>query len=336
MVAVSLLPVASGAAGALYLWSALALGAVFLGLAAHAGARAGPAVGAGDVPLLAALPRADLRRPRDRRRLDRMAPRPGTAEAGRGPSFFLSPLGIVFTTVVIDLVGFGIVLPILPLWAEDFGASPTQIGLLTASYAVVQLLFAPVWGRLSDRYGRRPVILASLAGERGVRAAHRARGDPRAPVRRADPPGDRGRVLRRRPGLRGRRDQPPRPGAGDGADRRGLRPGVHPRARVRRGLLGGRRPPALLRGGGPGGAQPGHRLPPPARVAAPRRPARAGAPPGSRAPGAREPRAGAARVALVHRDLRLRRHGVHVRAVLASGASTTAPSRSRGCSSSSG
>ncbi len=90
--------------------------------------------------------------------------RRGTAQGGRGPSFFLSPLGIVFTTVVIDLVGFGIVLPILPLWAEEFGASPTEIGLLTASYAVAQLLFAPLWGRLSDRYGRRPVILASLAG----------------------------------------------------------------------------------------------------------------------------------------------------------------------------
>ncbi len=83
---------------------------------------------------------------------------------GRGPAFLLSPLGIVFTTVVIDLVGFGIVLPILPLWAQDFGASPVQIGLITASYAVMQLLFAPVWGRISDRYGRRPVILASLAG----------------------------------------------------------------------------------------------------------------------------------------------------------------------------
>jgi MFS transporter, DHA1 family, tetracycline resistance protein len=88
----------------------------------------------------------------------------GSAQGGRGPSFFLSPLGIVFTTVVIDLVGFGIVLPILPLWAEEFGASPTQIGLITASYAVAQLLFAPLWGRLSDRYGRRPVILVSLAG----------------------------------------------------------------------------------------------------------------------------------------------------------------------------
>ena len=86
------------------------------------------------------------------------------ARSQRGPSFLLSPLGIVFTTVVIDLVGFGIVLPILPLWAENFGASPVQIGLITASYAVMQLLFAPVWGRLSDRYGRRPIILVSLAG----------------------------------------------------------------------------------------------------------------------------------------------------------------------------
>ena len=86
------------------------------------------------------------------------------ARGGRGAGFFLSPLGIVFTTVVIDLVGFGIVLPILPLWAETFGASPVQIGLITASYAVMQLLFAPVWGRLSDRYGRRPIILVSLAG----------------------------------------------------------------------------------------------------------------------------------------------------------------------------
>ncbi|WP_217914511.1 MFS transporter [Miltoncostaea marina] len=84
--------------------------------------------------------------------------------AGRGPSFLLSPLGIVFTTVVIDLIGFGIVLPILPLWAEEFGASPVEIGVITASYAVMQLIFAPVWGRLSDRHGRRPVILISLAG----------------------------------------------------------------------------------------------------------------------------------------------------------------------------
>ena len=86
------------------------------------------------------------------------------SRARHGASFFLSPLGIVFTTVVIDLIGFGLVLPILPLWAEQIGASPVQIGLVTASYAVAQLLFAPVWGRLSDRHGRRPIILISLAG----------------------------------------------------------------------------------------------------------------------------------------------------------------------------
>jgi multidrug resistance protein len=86
-------------------------------------------------------------------------------ERGHGPGgFLISPLGIVFTTVVIDLVGFGIVIPILPLYAEDLGASPTVIGALAASYALMQFVFAPVWGRLSDRYGRRPVILVALAG----------------------------------------------------------------------------------------------------------------------------------------------------------------------------
>ena len=82
---------------------------------------------------------------------------------GRG-GFFLSPLGIVFTTVVIDLIGFGIVIPILPLYAKDLGASPTVIGALASSYALMQFLFAPLWGRMSDRYGRRPIILIALAG----------------------------------------------------------------------------------------------------------------------------------------------------------------------------
>jgi len=80
------------------------------------------------------------------------------------PNFFLTPLGIVFTTVVIDLIGFGIVVPILPLWAEDLGASPTIVGVLTAVYSLMQFIFAPVLGRLSDKFGRRPVILASLLG----------------------------------------------------------------------------------------------------------------------------------------------------------------------------
>jgi multidrug resistance protein len=66
--------------------------------------------------------------------------------------------------VFIDLVGFGIVLPLLPYYAETYGASALAVGLLSTSYSVMQLLFTPVWGRLSDRYGRRPLILLSLAG----------------------------------------------------------------------------------------------------------------------------------------------------------------------------
>ena len=72
--------------------------------------------------------------------------------------------GTIWTTVALDLIGFGIVLPILPLYAERFGASATTIGVLLASFSIAQLLLAPVWGRLSDRVGRKPVILISLFG----------------------------------------------------------------------------------------------------------------------------------------------------------------------------
>lgn len=72
--------------------------------------------------------------------------------------------GIIWTTVAIDLVGFGIVVPILPQYAEQFGVSGTVIGLLFASFSLAQLVFAPVWGRISDRVGRKPVILVSLFG----------------------------------------------------------------------------------------------------------------------------------------------------------------------------
>src|SRR2546423_5417102 len=77
-----------------------------------------------------------------------------------------SPLVVIFITVFIDLVGFGIVIPVLPFYAEGagFGASPRQVGFLFASYSVMQLVFAPVLGRLSDKYGRRPVLLVSLLG----------------------------------------------------------------------------------------------------------------------------------------------------------------------------
>ncbi|MBP1596186.1 MAG: Multidrug resistance protein [Acidobacteria bacterium] len=75
-----------------------------------------------------------------------------------------SPVAIIFLTVFIDLVGFGIVLPLLPYYAETHGAASLTIGLLSTSYSLMQFLFTPIWGRLSDRYGRRPLILISLAG----------------------------------------------------------------------------------------------------------------------------------------------------------------------------
>jgi len=75
------------------------------------------------------------------------------------PSLF-----IIFLTVFIDLIGFGIVLPLLPIYSKSFGAAGWEIGVLMASYSVMQFLFSPVWGRLSDRIGRRPVLLVSTAG----------------------------------------------------------------------------------------------------------------------------------------------------------------------------
>jgi DHA1 family tetracycline resistance protein-like MFS transporter len=71
---------------------------------------------------------------------------------------------VVFLTVFIDLIGFGIVLPLLPIYARNFGASGWMIGAIMGSYSLMQFLFAPGWGRLSDRIGRRPVLLVSTAG----------------------------------------------------------------------------------------------------------------------------------------------------------------------------
>jgi DHA1 family tetracycline resistance protein-like MFS transporter len=77
-----------------------------------------------------------------------------------------SPLIVIFTTVFIDLVGFGIVIPVLPFYAEGtiFNATPRTVGLLFASYSIMQLIFSPILGRLSDKYGRRPVLLISIIG----------------------------------------------------------------------------------------------------------------------------------------------------------------------------
>lgn len=75
-----------------------------------------------------------------------------------------STLFILLSIVVVDLIGFGIVMPVLPFYARDFGVSATTLGLLMMSYAAAQFVCAPLWGRLSDRVGRRPVILFSVAG----------------------------------------------------------------------------------------------------------------------------------------------------------------------------
>jgi DHA1 family tetracycline resistance protein-like MFS transporter len=71
---------------------------------------------------------------------------------------------VVFTTILIDFVGFTVLIPVLPLFAERLGASNLQVGLILTVYALAQLLFLPAWGWVSDRIGRRPVVLASLFG----------------------------------------------------------------------------------------------------------------------------------------------------------------------------
>src|SRR3954454_14183560 len=72
--------------------------------------------------------------------------------------------GTIWVTVAIDLIGFGIVLPILPLYAKQFGASAVTATGLVAAYSAAQFVFSPILGRLSDRIGRRPVLLLSLVG----------------------------------------------------------------------------------------------------------------------------------------------------------------------------
>ena len=75
-----------------------------------------------------------------------------------------APLLVIFLTVFIDLLGFGIVLPLLPRYAVQFQATDVTIGLLMSSFSAMQFVFAPLWGRLSDRVGRRPILMLGLAG----------------------------------------------------------------------------------------------------------------------------------------------------------------------------
>ena len=74
------------------------------------------------------------------------------------------PLLVIFLTIFVNLVGFGIIIPLLPFYAQTFGASPLVIGLLFASFSLSQLVAAPLLGDLSDRLGRRPILIFSLLG----------------------------------------------------------------------------------------------------------------------------------------------------------------------------
>ncbi|WP_026576434.1 MFS transporter [Bacillus sp. UNC438CL73TsuS30] len=73
-------------------------------------------------------------------------------------------LPILFFVMFLVMIGFGIIIPVLPFYAEQIGASPTELGLLMAVYSFMQLIFAPIWGRVSDRIGRKPVMIIGIAG----------------------------------------------------------------------------------------------------------------------------------------------------------------------------
>jgi MFS transporter, DHA1 family, multidrug resistance protein len=73
-------------------------------------------------------------------------------------------LPILFAIMFLVMVGFGIIIPVLPFYAEEIGANPTELGLLMAVYSLMQLIFAPYWGRLSDRIGRKPVMMIGIGG----------------------------------------------------------------------------------------------------------------------------------------------------------------------------
>lgn len=90
--------------------------------------------------------------------------KPGGRRADEAAQSKKPALPLIFLTVVIDLIGFGIIIPVLPLYAARFGASPLEVGVLMGVFSGLQFLLAPVFGRFSDRFGRRPLLLLSMAG----------------------------------------------------------------------------------------------------------------------------------------------------------------------------
>ncbi len=88
-----------------------------------------------------------------------MTPVPQTAAPRRAPS-----LNALFVVSMIDVLGFGVLIPLVPYMAQRYGAGPSLTTAILGSYSLCQLLAAPIWGRLSDRYGRRPILMSSLIG----------------------------------------------------------------------------------------------------------------------------------------------------------------------------
>ena len=75
------------------------------------------------------------------------------------------PTVVIFITVFIYLLGFGMIIPVLPILSTHYGATPLQVGLLMSVFSLMQFLFSPFWGKLSDKYGRRPILIYCLLGE---------------------------------------------------------------------------------------------------------------------------------------------------------------------------
>src|SRR3984885_4255015 len=88
-----------------------------------------------------------------------MSPATPIPAPGRAPS-----LHALFVVSMIDVLGFGVLIPLVPYMAHRYGAGPSLTTAILGSYSLCQLLAAPLWGRLSDRYGRRPILMSSLVG----------------------------------------------------------------------------------------------------------------------------------------------------------------------------
>jgi MFS transporter, DHA1 family, multidrug resistance protein len=77
---------------------------------------------------------------------------------------YRSNIGILFFTMIVVMIGFGIVIPIMPFYVEHFGASGAALGGLMAVFSVMQFIFSPLWGNLSDRWGRKPILILGAFG----------------------------------------------------------------------------------------------------------------------------------------------------------------------------